>query len=522
MQTLRMLLVDDDDPPGCREAVLVMVNRIFPNSRIGSLCELDEAYTFDLADEYIGGGNGYDLILLDVRLNDNHEWGGIELLDKHWSRINQIGTRIIVYSGKHAAKTAFEWFSSGRGPFLFSKKDSEFDGGPELLNQLARLLRSRVQSLCQRAHVTWDESGLVRTVKIDGKPWNIDSLVAPFLYLIPGEREVKRELVIAALFPGSNLVRMCSYFFKARAFAWPEDSVYGLTKMQPYHCGGGSKTSALDALMHEPNGPQQFQSAYERAIADLESIGRCRELKCSQKIRDYAVAVVNNYGNRIWSDLDQHAKQLFTESADEFKKSFRFSLRDLLDTLSTRGIAGPEKLPSDLESYSWNELYCPPSSFDESVPTVVHGLCELAKSISSRIHFEGRPGNVRGSADHQVEGLGSLATSQNNREQELPTIRIIIRHNGAACQPHESIRGWFEAGSGHGLSDARESLKGCANWYVLSGSGGKITACDSVMAWGMLDSNVASEWWSRWSDAGRWNVVHIVDLPVPASRIYSP
>src|ERR1043165_5144029 len=62
----------------------------------------------------------------------------------------------------------------------------------------------------------------------------------------------------------------------------------------------------------------------------------------------------------------------------------------------------------------------------------------------------------------------------------FPYLVVVVRHRGSAFDSQADIQVAFKTGKvGHGLSAAKNALRGYVAWYVLSGKNGELLAFDS-------------------------------------------
>ncbi|HKG22399.1 MAG TPA: response regulator [Blastocatellia bacterium] len=493
---LYILLIDDDEPSGCVDAVKIVLNSCL---RPGNY-KLDTPRTYEKGDLYLGNGKTYDLVLIDLRLDGEHRWGGRDLLDKHWRQIESAGSKVILYSGKEDAKLAFEGFSSGRGPFLFHPKINEKDVGEEFERQIIRLLRERVRMICQRASLqsafaaanekaTW--------VRIGEDDWSVDSLLAPWLFTLPGEAERGRASVLRTLFPSDDMIRVFSYWFKGRGFGWPADSMYGLSPLAPYHFD--RPTGPLDALTHNPTSRDispKFSTASRIASDDLELLQLGVSPNACEALRDYVGEVWQ------WERIDSPDRR---EKAERLKGLVTFRIKEIEDIFVGRGARVSSSATDGLRDF---EFYCPPDP-GASMPAVLYALSRFADSAAKRAR-----------AAWEVEFSWAGQPYASRRPAELPYLLITTAHAGPPCEPGRKIgEAWFpDNHAGYGLADAKEALKSCAQWVVLSGRGGLLETYDAPTDPGTVTADEAQSLWERFNGGGKWNVIHVMKLAFPCVK----
>ena len=513
---LNILLIDDDSPSGCVVALKTAL----------TACLGKDNYWIDHPSTYAKGHlelqslTVYDLILFDVRLDGEYIWGGCELLDRHWQSIQDKGSKILLYSGKDTAIEAYRAFGSGRGPFLFHGKADELEPGRSFESDILRLLRDRVRSLCQRASLQSAVAVVKKNslfVTIDEQVWSVESLIAPWLCPLPGEATREREFVLRSLFPGNNLVRVLSYWFKGREFVWPSDAMYGLSMLAPYHLGVSS--GPMDALTHDtfiPDVPMRFALAAQTALDDLESLRN----KLNKEFEDHLRGYINLA--KSWVEVDE----VEMAAMASFKSSVMFTLSDIAWIFETKGaridtsrIQGPQS--DTAGTHLWDligqyEFYSPAVYADSDGgagcfhPSLKYAASRLAQSAKKRA------GGVW-SVAFDIEG--ELVSFE--RPTDFPFLLIAVCHAGVPFQDAAgtigSIRA-IRAGHGHALRDAIDAVHGCAHWYILSGETGQMHVYEAPDDPGSLTQGYADELWHRFNAEGIWHVIHVLKIGMPTVR----
>lgn len=503
VRKLRILVIDDNDPDTCIELIRSLLIACLGDKNF----RIDTPLTYLEGESHLTSGRPYDLVLLDLRLDKEHRWGGCELLDRHWQSIQANGSKIILYSGKPDAIEAFESFSSGRGPFLFYSKASASEPGEGFGHHVVRLLRDRVKALCQRASLNSAVAVIksnVPEVLIDGEAWSVDSLLAPWTCPLPGEAARERESIVRSLFPSNNLVRVLSYWFKGQAFMWPNDAMYGLSPLAPYHLGATS--GPLDALMHAPNlphTPPRFPAAAQTALDDLESLGLRLTAPFAEYLREYLTFA------KEWTDIGT----LEASRVEECKDSVMFRLSDVKWIFESEGAEIETSRIPRWDLIGEYEFYSPATytSLDNGLgrfhPSLKYAASRLAQSVKERA-------NGVWSVAFDVEGeLVSF-----NRPTDFPFLVIAVCHAGTPFGDAPSIIASFNSGTGRALHDASEALQGCAHWYILSGENGRMHAYEAPSDPGTLRSEDANELWDRFNKDGIWHVIHVLKVGMPTVK----
>lgn len=493
------ILVIDDNCPGDVVAALktFMTSALEPGN-----ADIDHPSTFDKGASCLQSQEIYDLILFDINLGEEDlTWAGIELLDAHWQSIQSKGSKVMVYSGKPKAKEAYSHFSSGKGPFLFQPKLDDHTPGEAFERRIIVLLRERVRTLCQRASLKSAlevSQGHATTVQIGPDIWSLKSLLSPWLFKVDGEVPFTLESAIRLLFPSDDMIRIFSYWFKGRGFAWPQDQMYGLSTLATYHFD--NPTGPMDALMHNPISPKfakTFSIAAATALADVEVLNPRIDPRFYSHLKRY----ITNAGT--WDEISHQQEQ----EIEELKNTIAFRLDDLRIAFQQRGA---RFVTTTAASDMNRELYCPPKVGSRDMgPTVLHAVDRLADSVKKRA-----------GDDWEMQLLVEGNLSSRERPVELPYLVILIKHSGEPCEPPAKISdNWFPTPhAGHGLGDAREALKGVAQWFVLTGKNGVLGNYDSAMDPGSLTNQDAETFWVDHNSSGHWNVLHILKFAFPCFR----
>jgi hypothetical protein len=444
----------------------------------------------------------YDLILFDLHLGNEHKYGGTQLLAEYWAAIRESGAKSLVFSGKvDEFVEPYLPFMTPGGPFLFTKKIP----ADELAEKILILLRERVKELCYRAPLGAAHDlikGNSRRVWIDGEPWSVNSLISPWLFREGELRKTRqtREALIRILFPDDDLVRIFSYWFKARAFLWDSDQMYGLSPLDDYHCG--DPTGPMDALLHAPEDSERvmFADAARAAKSDLELLRAGLHPDFVKEVEDYIKKAER------WKS----GEQIDEQAAEHLKAKVMFTLSRVCNVFEKT--AGVKLLTFDgYQDISACEFYCPAYySGGSAKPAVIHALERLWSSISKRSNVK-----KSGKCEVALEFEGDLI----RRRQEpgsFPYFTITIRHDGPECK-EGSISSWFpERHRGHGLFDAKEALRGLAQWFIMS-KGKEPFKFYAPLQPGSLSEEDARKYLAKSNRGGRaWNVVHVLRFGFPA------
>lgn len=502
LRKLYVLIVDNDDS---------VVAGIL-DQRLGSEAYHKEyALSYESAQEFLTLRKGlakgreylpYDLILFDLHLGDDHKYGGTQLLAEFWEAIQESGTKALVFSGKvDEFVEPYLPFTTPGGPFLFTKKIP----ADELAEKILILLRSHVKEMCNRAPLGSAHNIIkynARRVTIDGELWSVDSLISPWLFR---EGELKktrqtREALIRLLFPDDDLVRIFSYWFKARTFLWSSDRMYGLSPLDNYHCG--EKTGPMDALLHAPEFSEKamFAEAARAAKSDLEPLRAGLHPNFIKEVEDYI-----NKAER-W----RNGEQIDEQAAENLKAKVVFTFSKVYKIFDKT--AGVNLLTFDgYEDVSACEFYCPAYySGGGAKPAIIHALERLWSSI--RKHSGVKNGNE---CEVAFDFEGDLIRRREEPER-FPYFTITIRHKGPECK-EDSISSWFpERHRGHGLFDAKEALRGLAQWVIISKSKEPLKFYSPLRP-GSLSETEALDYWAKSNSGGHaWNVVHVLRFGFPA------
>ncbi|HIE30138.1 TPA: hypothetical protein EYP66_22970 [Candidatus Poribacteria bacterium] len=149
-------------------------------------------------------------------------------------------------------------------------------------------------------------------------------------------------------------------------------------------------------------------------------------------------------------------------------------------------------------------LYCPPYP-DSGIPRVKAAVTRLNQSVRERK----KRWSVVIDCDGPVAGRQGQVT-------DLPYLLIAVCHSGEPFKSAADIVVSFSK-QGHSLHGACEALRGCAQWYVLSGER-NLQAWEAPMEPEMLERQEADNLWTRFNGNGQWHVVHVLKLGVPAIR----
>lgn len=442
----------------------------------------------------------YDLILFDLHLGDKLEYGGTKLLAEYWKVLQESGTRALLYSGKtDAFVEPYLPFQIPDGPFLFTRKIPETVWAEKIL----LLLRARVNELCSRAPLGSARNildGGSKGVRIDGEDWSVESLLAPWLSpAVETGRKQKREALIRMLFPENDMIRIFSYWFKARTFLWDSEQMFGLSPLALYHCG--AKTGPMDALLHTPEFPNNvmFGVASKAARSDLDML---RAGLNSEFVRDID-AYLNQ--SQVWRAADQ----MDEAAAVALKEKVKFTLSDVSDIFKRTLGEGVHKF-SNFESFSDIEFYCPAHyGAGSAEPAILYALKRLWQSVVKH------SGVKSGGECEVLFGVEGSLTRDRASGAATPYFIITIRHNGPACEG-PSLASWFpERHRGHGLFDAKEALRGLAQWTVLSRGEGKPKYYSPLQPNSVVEEE-ALKLWNTYNADDQWNVIHVLRFGFPA------
>jgi CheY-like chemotaxis protein len=503
-RALKILAVDDD---GTATAGL----KTLLSSSLGpGNTEVDHPNSFDEGDSFLESPDTYDLILFDINLGGDEKWGGIKLLVKHWQSIQAKTSKVMVYSGKLEGTEAFTHFSSGQGPFLFQVRQDPERVGEAFERSIIYLLRDRTRALCQRASlksVLEMKAGLSSTLQIDNEDWSVDSLLAPWRFPLAGEAKHSDEAIKLKLFPGDDLIRVVSYWFKARTLSFPSTSMYGLCPLAFYHLS--VLASPMDALMHDPwkNGISScYVEAADIALKDHQIL----KDRFPEKFNDELITYIN--AARKWTyitgipEAEQRVKAL--------KNSVEFRLANVIGTIEdvVNKSSGSTRRNlvtnvSNVSSVAGFEFYCPAyySEAGLAEPVIIFGFRALTRSVMER-----SINSIGLTMDYDGRLYSTTPT------ELFPYLYISLAHDGKPCPPNQSISSWFEAGRrGRDLYEAKEAFKGCGQWYVLSGNNSKLQSYETPMDPGHILDSEAAALWDRFNSEGKWNVVHVLKFGLP-------
>jgi len=454
----------------------------------------------------------YDLALLDVNLG-RKRFGGLEVLVQCWARLQETGTRVLVYSQDGYVREALGAFEQTIGPFRFVPKDDASDPPLGCEEQASALLKAAAEQIEIRAQELLRQIGLrerreahsrkLKLTFINGRRIAVRSLLTALAAKYPPE---EREQWVAVFertaFVEADRCRVLSYLFKGGAYSWPASQMYGLSRFQTYG-RLATPTSSLDALTHDPIPipPRQaevyreaFTTASNNAQADIARLSGLRS-DFVQRWTDY-INVAASWDT--WGDEQRFAELLKTEH--------QFRLAEVVSCFKERGFN--VTLLGDLEAYFlklssrklYNELICGQS-------VVLLGLSCLAEATQT---VADREGNGRKHAVMRIIGK-PMGQSIDPGAGALPILEIGIGHHGPSFENCAAIDASFQPGSNR--AQARDALKGYASWWVNDGSG---QVCEVLPG----DSEPSPERFGIEQELtlADWPIIDIVRIGIPRFR----
>lgn len=485
----RILVAEDEIPDQIEQEVRAVMG--------STPYELSTVATYDRASAALADTR-FDLVLLDIRLKDVL-WAGLQVLDSYWNLLSAHNTPVVVYSAKDDVIRALESFASGNGPIWFHNKGAADDH--TLRDKIAVLLRRRARHLCETVDATsaralLDSKSRRLCVMIAGTKWSVASLVAPFLYKLPEEGKISREAVIRSLFPGNDLIRVLTYWFKAQQKViclWPPSPMYGLTPLATYHCG--APTSPMDALMHHSEDHHAtYSSAGDVALKDLQVIKLLVTEKVAKYFREYIEAA------KCWTGILGGTAEATRRS--QFKKTVTFKFgTDVLEVIAAAFKTKTQTVEIG-KAFLGKELYCAPDmSTEPPQPSVAVAAKKIAESLSD---------HVKGEVMIALKADTSVLAASKATVVTMPNLCLIISHQGTPCAPSEEISSWFQAR--HSLGQAAKLLRGYATWTVLSKSDGVPRSYEAVSG---QDCTNPESLWSEFNSDGKATVIHVLRFGMP-------
>lgn len=272
--------------------------------------------------------------------------------------------------------------------------------------------------------------------------------------------------------------------------------MYGLSALTTYHFE--KPTGPMDALMHNPTSKEfnpRFSTAGPVALDDIELLRLRVDANICRAISDYVEEA------KLWEEITRDKD----EKVERLKNLVAFRLRNIKEIFSGKGAQVKTSISNSMLNF---EFYCPPNS-DLSMPTVLYAMNCFAGSVASR---------AGGRWEVELSWEGQPFSHQ--RPTELPYLMVTTSHAGVPCAAGESISdAWFPPDhSGHGLVDARDALKGCAQWFVMCGNDGMLETFDAPMDPGSLTEEEANSLWDKFNENKTWNVVHVMKLAFPCIK----
>jgi len=330
-------------------------------------------------------------------------------------------------------------------------------------------------------------------VEIDDELWSVKSLFAPWLRSLSGnQEEVSPDTLLAVLFPCDDLIRVFSYWLKAQAFHWPSQGMYGLTSLCCYHFE--KPTGPMDALTHPPwkkDGHAQFQHAGKNALKDLASLSSGLEEPVTAHLECYIRTA------KDWNQLDQVVES-------RFKKTVSFQLAELAKIFENEGAT----VENSQVQRSFNcDYYCPPygpfstdTLFEPAVKFAMQCLAHSAKE-----HKRDQAWEVVFTSDEPLSASQCPGT--------FPYLFLVVCLTSDPDKVlNKDAEGWFKPG--HHLFKAKAALKGCGQWFILTGTDGRLQLPPKPVLGG-LDANEAHDLWNKFNCKKQWNVLHILKLGMP-------
>lgn len=499
MRTLRALIVDDNklESNGDRELEITnSLKRLLVSTFQGKVA----AFNVMSEDEAVSAlcTQEYDIALVDLHLGPDNPFGGANVLVRAWSSVGRGRTELLLYSGEPSVQDAYKSFEMDGGPFRFVLKGEYDPNRPDdhcacLERPLVEGLRHRSKTICQGAvpATVRSQSGPPSVILIDGKNWDLNSLLAPWMCRLTGEPAPERELIFTSLFPSDDLIRIFTYWFKAQAgqmHLWPNTSMYGLKPLEEYHCG--CPTGPMDALMHTAVAETKaYARAGEVALEDLQIIKLLAERKVVDDFKTYIAAA------KSWDGI-------VNTTRDEFKNTVKFEFGEILDAF-TRSLHAPCPvfIPATLEAILPMELYCAPETPSKK-PAIMVAAAKIAESLTDHAGIN---------CGITIKADSKVFTQRNDTDTDLPYVTFAIRHDGEPCPPSKDIGDWFK--KGRSLGQAAELLKGYATWTVLSKADGIPRSHEAILGL-ELSADRAADLWNVFAD-DRTNVIHILRFGIP-------
>lgn len=516
---LEVLLVDDDsiDDANRSAGVVASIQRW-----LGTLLKDQVAVTHvpskATALEHLQ--DPYDLVLLDLNLGPDNRYGGAEILVGAWDRICSDGMEVILYSGHLPSQEPFAPFSKGGGPFRFVVKSEYEDQDDQkhcsnLEEPVVTALRRRALRICHIASPNSAEAvgRGADSIAVAGAEWSVDSLIAPFLVPLPDEPELDCEAVRQTLFPNDQLLRLFSFWFKASAYAWPANAMYGLSTCERYHLQEPS--SAMDALTHTAiSATSAYRAAALNAERDLASLvgleGNVRH--CLSKY----IASAKEF------DIGFNA-----EDAERFQGAFKCTLAQMVDALGGCPIAdilahrttfsqgNGRVFLNETDSISNRPLYMPTEG---GTPCILAAFVKLSQNVAN---FSSRR---RILTDVECKTVPLIVRQDTGKlhSVEMPQLLVAVAHDGPRFASTADVRYAFEQ-STHTLASALGGIRGCGRWFVLSGCDGNLDVQVDVVEKAEPRAEDKQRLLEVWGECQKenehWSVLHVIRLPIPVFRL---